>query len=101
MHIGNKIRELVRKSEISVVNFANKIDVTKQHVYYIYERAHINTELLEKICEVLEVPIRDFFTDSTELKVEEDLIKENKDLLQQINLLTEKISHLSDVVYYK
>ncbi len=58
IHIGQKIREVLDKSHFSVVEFAKKINITRDGAYKIFEKERINTALLQKISDVLE---HDFF----------------------------------------
>jgi hypothetical protein len=59
IHIGRKIREVLDKSPLSVVDFAKKISITRDGAYKIFEKERINTALLQKISDVLE---HDFFS---------------------------------------
>ena len=58
IHIGKKIKEVVDKSPLSVTALAVRINRTRTVVYDIFERATIDTGLLQKIGNVLE---HDFF----------------------------------------
>lgn len=60
MHIGNCIREKLMESGHSVTWFASKICCTRTHVYKIFQKSNIDTELLERICRVLDY---NFFED--------------------------------------
>jgi transcriptional regulator with XRE-family HTH domain len=65
-HIGNRIRNrLAQVPNLTVKAFAERIGVHEQTVYDIYKRTDINTELLKKISEALEVPIAYFFEEET------------------------------------
>ena len=58
MHIGKKIKEAVKKSGMSVTEFAVKINYSRRNIYSIFEKESVDTSLLIKISEVLE---EDFF----------------------------------------
>lgn len=58
VHIGQKIEELVRVKRFPIVEFARMINTTRNNVYNIFSRESIDTELLRKICKILEF---DFF----------------------------------------
>ena len=58
MHIGKKIREAVKKSGMSVTEFAEKINYSRRNIYSIFNKESVDTSLLIKISEVLE---QDFF----------------------------------------
>ena len=59
IHIGKKIREVVDKSPIKIVDFAKKINMTRDGAYKIFEKETIATDQLEKISKVLN---HDFFS---------------------------------------
>ena len=59
MHIGKKIQEAVKRSGLSVTEFAEKINYSRRNIYSIFEKESIDTSLLFKISEVLG---HDFFT---------------------------------------
>ena len=58
MHIGKKIKEVLGESKFSVIDFAEKINRTRDVVYKIFAKENIDTGLLQKISQVLE---HDFF----------------------------------------
>jgi len=58
VHIGKKIREAVKKSGMSVTQFASRINYSRRNIYSIFEKESVDTSLLIKISEVLE---QDFF----------------------------------------
>jgi transcriptional regulator with XRE-family HTH domain len=59
LHIGKKIKEVLRDSNLSVIEFAKKINRTRDPVYKIFAKESMDTELLQKISEVLQ---HDFFS---------------------------------------
>ncbi|MCE3280020.1 MAG: hypothetical protein K0S44_2211 [Bacteroidetes bacterium] len=58
IHIGKKIKEVLGESGLSVIEFAAKINRTRDVVYKIFGKENIDTALLQKISIVLE---HDFF----------------------------------------
>ncbi|MFI5164812.1 MAG: helix-turn-helix transcriptional regulator [Bacteroidia bacterium] len=58
MHIGKKIKEAVKRSGMSVTEFASKINYSRRNIYSIFEKESVDTSLLTKISDVLE---QDFF----------------------------------------
>ncbi len=58
VHIGKKIQQQLWVKKISVADFAFKINTTRNNVYNIFHRQSIDTELLYKICIILN---HDFF----------------------------------------
>jgi hypothetical protein len=67
VHIGQKIEELVRVKRFPIVEFARKINTTRNNVYNIFSRESIDTELLRKICEILEFDFFQFLSESNKL----------------------------------
>lgn len=59
IHIGKKVREELDAQGLSVVDFAKKINRSRNVAYDIFERESIDTALLNKIAKVLNV---DFFS---------------------------------------
>jgi hypothetical protein len=58
VHIGKKIKQQLSVKKMSVPDFASKINTTRNNVYNIFVRQSIDTELLYKICVILN---HDFF----------------------------------------
>ncbi len=58
VHIGKKIKQQLTIKKISVADFALKINTTRNNVYNIFVRQSIDSELLFKICIILN---HDFF----------------------------------------
>jgi hypothetical protein len=58
VHIGQKIKGVVESSGISAIDFAKKINRTRDVAYKIFARETVDTGLLQKISVVLE---HDFF----------------------------------------
>lgn len=53
VHIGQVIKQKLEDSQLSVTDFANRINRTRSTVYDIFTRKSIDTDLLLKISEVL------------------------------------------------
>lgn len=53
IHIGQVIRQKFDESQLSITDFANRINRTRSTVYDIFTRKSIDTDLLVKISEVL------------------------------------------------
>lgn len=58
INIGEKIKEVLNSSEMSIATFAKKIDKERSNIYNIFSRKSIDTDLLKKIGHVLN---HDFF----------------------------------------
>lgn len=60
MHIGKKIREVVKERNISIPALADALCCTREHVYKLFQKESLNTDLLKRISEVLH---HDFFAE--------------------------------------
>ncbi|MEY4287664.1 MAG: hypothetical protein RL511_1753 [Bacteroidota bacterium] len=58
IHIGQEIKRVLDDSDLSVTEFAKKINKSRGNVYSILDRKSIDTELLQAISSVLDY---DFF----------------------------------------
>ncbi|MEY4973945.1 MAG: hypothetical protein RLZZ55_733 [Bacteroidota bacterium] len=58
IHIGQEIKRVLDESDLSVTEFAKKINKSRGNVYSILTRSSIDTELLQAISSVLNY---DFF----------------------------------------
>lgn len=58
LHIGKKIKEVLDKSPMSAVDFAKKINLSRNGAYKMMEKETIATDQLQKISSVLN---HDFF----------------------------------------
>lgn len=58
IHIGKKIREVLDKSPMSMVDFAKKINLSRDGAYKMMDKETIATDQLQKISSVLN---HDFF----------------------------------------
>lgn len=58
MHVGNLIKEVMDRKNVSAIELSNKIYCTRTHVYKIYTKESIDTNLLIRISIALEY---DFF----------------------------------------
>ena len=58
IHIGKKIKEILDKTPISVVDFAKSINLTRNGAYKVFEKETIDTGQLQVISKVLS---HDFF----------------------------------------
>ncbi len=58
MHIGNRIKDVMRQRQRGVSWLAKNLPCDRTNVYDIFNRSHIDTELLQRISKLLE---HDFF----------------------------------------
>ena len=54
IHIGKKIKEMLDKNPMSVVEFAESIGLTRNGAYKVFEKETIDTGQLQKIGKVLD-----------------------------------------------
>jgi len=60
IHIGKRIREVASERNVSAPELAEALFCNRKHIYKIFQKSNINTELLMNISEVLEY---DFFAE--------------------------------------
>ena len=60
MHIGNRIKEVMREKHVSAIAVAKIINCERTNIYNIYARKDVSTKLLEQFCVILN---HDFFKD--------------------------------------
>ena len=106
VHIGKKIREVVKKSGFSVTKFAEKVNCSRRNIYSIFHKESIDTGLLTRIGDILE---HDFFSyyiseKPNELDLVEERSKEtgyyigkDKTYQEQINVLTKEVEYLTEI----
>ncbi len=58
MHVGQRIKEVMEQRKRSVIWISQQIACERTNVYNIFAREDINTNLLRKLCIILEY---DFF----------------------------------------
>ncbi len=63
MHVGQRVREVVKQQGRSVSWLAKQIHCDRTNVYLIFKRASIDTDLLQRLSVVLGY---DFFQDLSE-----------------------------------
>lgn len=60
MHIGQRIKEIIKKRGLTVVSFAKAIPCSRENIYRIFKNENIDILLLKRIGQILEF---DFFKD--------------------------------------
>lgn len=53
LHIGKMIRQVLKKQGRSITWFANELHCCRTNVYLIFNKQHIDTELLTRISRIL------------------------------------------------
>jgi predicted transcriptional regulator len=93
IHIGKKIREVVDKSTLTIVEFAKSINLSRDGVYKIFMKEYIDTDQLKQISKVLK---HDFFSyysaDLSEIK--EPQVKYSRIQTEEIENLKRMIERL-------
>ena len=87
VHIGKKIKEAVKKSGMSVTEFAGKINYSRRNIYSIFVKESMDTGLLAKISEVLEQDFFVHFRETPEKKKLYDELAENPDEAKYYEIL--------------
>jgi hypothetical protein len=92
LHIGEEIKKVLSSSEMSVTEFAKKINKSRGNVYSIFLRNAIETDLLVIISDVLQYDFFQLFSNSDkQLKKKiEELEKQNYILSKLNEFLMEK-----------
>ena len=84
MHIGQEIKELARKENITLAELAKRIGKNKQSVYEMVEKEDLNTALLRSIARALNVPMSHFFSEET--AAEEKIVVGNSNIVTGDNI---------------
>ena len=92
IHIGQKIREIFETKGISVVEFAKRINTSRENVYGIFKRKTIDVELLFHISEVLEY---NFFQDC--LNPSFSLYPQIDNLERKLEMAEKEIAYLKQI----
>lgn len=69
INIGEEIEKVVKARKLSSAYIASKLGKTRSNMNHIYKRKTIDTELLYKICVVLDFNFFDFYGDSLRKKM--------------------------------
>ena len=72
MIIGKRIKQLSKNKEVSVIDLAQKLDVSTTAIYDIFKKDKLSTDILEKISEILNIPMADFFEDNAKTVIGKD-----------------------------
>lgn len=72
IHIGKKIKEVLDKTPISVVDFAKKINLTRNGAYKVFEKETIDTGQLQAISKVLNHDFFNYYEQNSSSSVKEN-----------------------------
>ncbi len=90
-HIGNNVKRIISESKYSSKEIAEKIGVSYQYLYKIYNNKNVDSEYLIQLAQILDVPISVFFGELHS--------KLNTELLESIEKLHEYIKSLKHKLY--
>lgn len=100
LSIGKKLELLLKKREISVIEFARMVEKTRNQVYSYIEAENINTKFLREWSKILEVPMSYWFSENWESSVTKE--KENESLKKENDLLRENQKSKDEIIsFYK
>jgi hypothetical protein len=102
-HIGNKIKEVLDKTPISVVEFAKSINLTRNGAYKVFEKETIDTGQLQAISKVLKHDFFSYYAQNLSSTAKESKADygyatkaEIENLTQVILKLTKTVEHIED-----
>ena len=98
IHIGKKIKEVLDKSPMSVVDFAKSINLTRNGAYKVFEKETIDTGQLQVISKVLN---HDFFAyyDRGTLSFTKEINQDNSYTSKaDVSDLTEAVIKLTKII---
>ena len=72
MHVGKKVKELVKSKRLTNEEFAKIVDKHPKYVYQIFKQENINTELLQVIAAYFGVGMSYFFDENDNNQVNEN-----------------------------
>ena len=90
-HIGQNVKRIISASKFSSKEIAEKIGVSYQYLYKIYNNKNVDSDYLIQLSEILEVPISVFFGELHS--------KLNTELLESIEKLNDYIKALKRKLY--
>ena len=67
-HIGHLIKEELARQERTVTWLAKKLNYSRQNIYHIFESQWIATDILLKICDILDCNFFQIYSDYWESK---------------------------------
>ena len=99
IHIGQLIKEKVTEKRLSQEALGKMINTTKQNVGNIYKRRSIDTQLLLKLCTVLEYDFFEAFYTEEPLKSmrKKEIDAFNADISALQNIIKQKDERIKDL----
>ncbi len=90
------IKELIEKKNLTVKSFAEKVGISRESVYDIYQKEDTKSSTIDKIASVLEVPIASLYENTNMVAEPAESYKSYRDkyyeLLEKHNALLEDLT---------
>jgi predicted transcriptional regulator len=96
IHIGKTIKLIVKSKQMTVTEFAEKINYTSRNAYKIFAKCSIDTALLSKISKVLEKNLFMYYLTQEEISELSTQKTKDIDLLNAVKDLKTTILNLNN-----
>ena len=97
LHIGQKVQQIFSTKGMTVVEFARRINTSRENVYGIFNRKSIDVSLLAKISEVLDYNFFQYYiSEKFSTYPELNVIKKQLELAEREIKYLKKINELMD-----
>ena len=82
-HIGHLVKAELARQERTVAWLARKLHCSRQNVYHLFECQWVNTEILSRLCDILDCNFFKVYSDEWESRqvTKESVFWENRDFL--------------------
>jgi transcriptional regulator with XRE-family HTH domain len=95
LHIGTEIRKRAKKKGMRTETMAKLLNVSTPNVYKIFERKSMDTDLLARVCEVLDFNFFTFYAKRFRTEMESDAL----DLCRMENSMLRDVLKEKDELY--
>jgi transcriptional regulator with XRE-family HTH domain len=95
LHIGTEIRKRAKKQGMRTETMAKLLNVSTPNVYKIFERKSMDTDLLARVCEVLDFNFFTFYAKRFRTEMESDAL----DLCRMENSMLRDVLKEKDELY--
>ena len=96
IHFGNKLKKLIESSGKTNRVVAKKLGMTENALYKIFNKEHVSTEIISKICNCLNVDFLSFLNDSIDQAGSNNSTTRDGHMINQINSGDARIEVNSD-----
>ena len=66
IHFGKRIKEKIKKSGMTIVHIAKKMDTTPNNLYKLFKQKNVNTKYLVLLSQVLEIDLFELITNKSD-----------------------------------